>query len=92
MVQSGITKAFSAQYKNQIVCCLNDEDAVALAAEENITRSQAGIRKALKEYPEALYVVGNAPTALMEITEQLRNDKNLKLKTSRCYWCSCRFC
>ena len=78
MVQSGITKAFSAQYKNQIVCCLNDEDAVALAAEENITRSQAGIRKALKQYPEALYVVGNAPTALMEITEQLRADKTLK--------------
>lgn len=78
MVQSGITKAFSAQYKNQIICCLNDDDAVALAKEENITRSQAGIRKALELYPGALYVIGNAPTALMEITEQLRNNKTLK--------------
>ncbi len=79
MVQSGITKAFSHQYKNQIICCLNDEDAIALAQSENITRSQAGIRKALQLHPNALYVIGNAPTALMEITDQLRNNSQLKL-------------
>ncbi|MCW2119675.1 precorrin-3B C(17)-methyltransferase [Flavobacterium sp. 7A] len=79
MVQSGITKAFSAQYHNQIVCCLNDEDAIAMAIEQHITRSQAGIRKALQLYPNALYVVGNAPTALMEITDQLRTNQDLKL-------------
>jgi len=78
MVQAGITKAFSQQYGNKIVCCLNDEDTVALAQKENITRSQAGIRKALDLYPDALYVVGNAPTALMELTDQLRNNPALK--------------
>lgn len=79
MVKAGITKAFSEQYQNNIVCCLNDEDAVELAKQENITRSQAGIRKALEKYPDALYVVGNAPTALMEITDQLRTNKQLQL-------------
>ena len=78
MVQSGITKAFSAQYGNKIHCCLNDEDAKALAITENITRSQAGIRKAIGLYPNAMYVVGNAPTALMEITDQLRANNNFK--------------
>jgi precorrin isomerase len=79
MVQAGITKAFTAHYQNQIVCCLNDADAIAMAKDQNITRSQAGIRKALALYPHALYVVGNAPTALMEITDQLRTNTALNL-------------
>ncbi|WP_299252787.1 precorrin-3B C(17)-methyltransferase [uncultured Aquimarina sp.] len=78
MVQSGITRAFIEKYGTKVQCCLNDEDARALAVKENITRSQAGIRKAISLYPNALYVIGNAPTALMEITEQLRNNKNFK--------------
>ena len=78
MVQSGITKAFSEKYGNNIFCCLNDEDAKELAVNQNITRSQAGIRKAIELHPNALFVVGNAPTALMEITEQLRANNNFK--------------
>lgn len=78
MVKAGITKAFSQEFGTQIHCCLNDEDARALAVEANITRSQAGVRKAIQHYPEALYVVGNAPTALMEITEQIRENTTFK--------------
>lgn len=78
MVKAGITKAFSKEYGNAIYCCLNDEDAQQLAIDANITRSQAGIRKAIDQYPNALFVVGNAPTALMEITDQLRTNKSFK--------------
>lgn len=78
MVKAGITKAFTARYGNQIHCLLNDDDAQLLAKSVNITRSQAGIRKAIKKYPDALYVVGNAPTALFEIVEQLRENKKFK--------------
>lgn len=74
MVASGITKAYSGQHDNAIHCYLNDEEAVALAKADNITRSQAGIRLAIKKHPTALYVVGNAPTALMELTEQMREN------------------
>lgn len=78
MVKSGITRAFSAASRNNVICCLNDEDAMQMAIDENITRSQAGIRKAIKLHPNALYVVGNAPTALIEITEELRKNNNFK--------------
>lgn len=78
MVKAGITKAFTARYGNQIHCLLNDDDAQLLAKSANITRSQAGIRKAIKKYPDALYVIGNAPTALFEIVEQLRENKKFK--------------
>jgi len=78
MVQSGITRAFSKKYHTKIHCYLNNEEACELAINQNITRSQAGIRKAIELHPNALYVVGNAPTALMEITEQLRINHNFQ--------------
>ncbi|WP_158837556.1 precorrin-3B C(17)-methyltransferase [Polaribacter sp. L3A8] len=78
MVQAGITKAFIKEYGNQVHCLLNDEDAQELAKSENITRSQAGIRKAIEKHPNALYVVGNAPTALFEIVDQIRDNDNFK--------------
>ncbi len=71
MVKAGITKAFTGEYKNQIVCMLNDEETLALAAKEGLTRSQAGIKRAAKKYPNALFVIGNAPTALIEIVDQV---------------------
>lgn len=43
-----------------------------MAVSQYITRSQAGIRNAISRFPNALYVVGNAPTALFEIIDQLR--------------------
>ncbi|PQJ72728.1 precorrin-3B C(17)-methyltransferase [Polaribacter butkevichii] len=78
MVQAGITKAFIKEYDNQIHCLLNDEDVQELAKSANITRSQAGIRKAIEKHPNALYVVGNAPTALFEIVDQIRDNNNFK--------------
>ncbi|WCC45620.1 precorrin-8X methylmutase [Tenacibaculum finnmarkense] len=90
MVKAGITKAFTQEYGNQIHCLLNDEDAQLLATSENITRSQAGIRKAIEKYPNALYVVGNAPTALFEIVDQIRDNDTFK--PARSCWCTCWFC
>lgn len=78
MVQAGITKSFIEKFGNQVICLLNDPDVYELSEKENLTRSQAGFRKAISLYPNALYVVGNAPTALFEVTEQLRNNQNFK--------------
>ncbi|MEM9338295.1 MAG: precorrin-3B C(17)-methyltransferase [Bacteroidota bacterium] len=74
MVQSGITKRYVKKYGNQVHCFLNDEDVIEQAANENITRSQSGIRKAIRTHPEALYVIGNAPTALIELTDELQRN------------------
>ncbi|WP_299624867.1 precorrin-3B C(17)-methyltransferase [uncultured Tenacibaculum sp.] len=71
MVKAGITRAFTGKYNNEVVCLLNDEETLKLAAEEGLTRSQAGIKRAAKKYPNALFVIGNAPTALIEIVDQV---------------------
>ena len=78
MVQAGITKAFSEKYGNQVFCHLNDEETKALAVEKGLTRSQAGMKIAIEKHPNALYVVGNAPTALFEITESIRTKENFE--------------
>ena len=78
MVQAGITKYFIEKFDNQVICLLNDKDVYDLSEKENLTRSQAGFRKAISLFPNALYVVGNAPTALFEVTEQLRNNPEFK--------------
>lgn len=70
MVQAGITKAFREQFGVPVLCYLNDERVAALAEREGLTRSQAGMRLAIMEHPTALFVVGNAPTALFELVDQ----------------------
>ena len=75
MVQAGITKQFTKQYNNQVLCYLNDDEATALAERENLTRSQAAMRIAIQKHPDALFVVGNAPTALFELCDRLLENE-----------------
>ncbi|CAL2095448.1 precorrin-3B C(17)-methyltransferase [Tenacibaculum sp. 190524A02b] len=71
MVKAGITKSFTGKYNNQVVCMLNEKETLELATKEGLTRSQAGIKLAAQKYPNALFVIGNAPTALIEIVDQV---------------------
>ena len=71
MVKAGITKVFTSKYNNQVICLLNEPETLDLAVSEGLTRSQAGIKRAAKQYPNALFVIGNAPTALIEIVDQV---------------------
>lgn len=63
MVAAGITA-------REALCFVSDPRAKELAEEVGITRSAAGFRLAAKEAGEgAVWVVGNAPTALFELLE-----------------------
>jgi len=75
MAASGIRKGALERLGATVKCYLHDERVAALAAEKGITRTQAGIRLAVEEHPDALYVFGNAPTALMELCDLIRKGK-----------------
>lgn len=75
MAASGIRKGALTRLGVDVKCYLNDERAGELASEKGITRTQAGIRLAVAEHPDALYVFGNAPTALMELCDLIRKGK-----------------
>ena len=75
MVVSGIRKGALARLGIEAKCYLNDPRVGEMAATMDITRTQAGIRLAVEEHPDALYAFGNAPTALMELCEMIRKGK-----------------
>lgn len=75
MVVSGIRKRALDRLGIDVKCYLHDQRASELAKTKGITRTQAGIRLAVEEHPDALFVFGNAPTALMELCELIRKGK-----------------
>ena len=56
-------------------CYLSDPRVAEMASSLGITRTQAGIRLAVEEHPDALFAFGNAPTALMELCDLIRKGK-----------------
>lgn len=75
MVTSGIRKGALERLGIEAKCYLQDPRVAEMAAAEGITRTQAGIRLAVEEHPDALFAFGNAPTALMELCDLVRKGK-----------------
>ena len=75
MVTSGIRKGALSRLGIEAKCYLSDPRVAAMAEAEGITRTQAGIRLAVEEHPDALFAFGNAPTALMELCDLIRKSK-----------------
>lgn len=75
MVTSGIRKAAIKRLGIEVKTYLHDDRVMELSKRLNITRTQAGIRLAVEEHPDAIYLFGNAPTALIELTDQMRKGK-----------------
>ena len=83
MVTSGIRKGALQRLGIEAKCYLSDPRVVELTSPpslgggkgEVLTRTQAGIRLAVEEHPDALFAFGNAPTALMELCDLIRKGK-----------------
>ena len=83
MVTSGIRKGALQRLGIEAKCYLSDPRVAELTKlpspreglEVGITRTQAGIRLAVEEHPDALFAFGNAPTALMELCDLIRKGK-----------------
>lgn len=75
MVTSGIRKGALSRLGIEAKCYLSDPRVAEMAQAQDITRTQAGIRLAVEEHPDALFAFGNAPTALMELCDLIRKGK-----------------
>ncbi|MBQ8991794.1 MAG: precorrin-3B C(17)-methyltransferase [Prevotella sp.] len=75
MVTSGIRKGALQRLDVEARCYLSDPRVAEMAEQQGITRTQAGIRLAVEEHPDALFAFGNAPTALMELCDLIRKGK-----------------
>ncbi len=75
MAAAGIRKGALDRLGITVKCYLNEPGIAEYAAEKGITRTQAGIRRAVEEHTDALFVFGNAPTALMELANLIKMGK-----------------
>lgn len=75
MAASGIRKGALQRLGIDVKCYLSDPRVADMAKEKGITRTQAGIRLAVEEHPDAIFIFGNAPTALMELCDLIRKHK-----------------
>jgi len=72
MLVSGLRKNLLSKLGVTVRCALHDEGIAEQAVELGTTRSAVAIEKALREKPQAVVAIGNAPTALIRVIELLQ--------------------
>lgn len=75
MVKAGINKKALANYNNEVMCFMADEDVAVAAVEHGTTRAVASINKAVSLNCPIIFAIGNAPTALVRIYELIKEGK-----------------
>ena len=71
MARSGISQTALTRLGSTALCYMADPEVATLAAETGTTRAVASMHRAAQEHPGAILAVGNAPTALLAIAEQI---------------------
>lgn len=71
MVKQGIKSLVIKTFNNPIITAIDQAET----AEPGKTRTETGLLRCWEKYPEAVYVIGNAPTALMALCEQVSNSE-----------------
>lgn len=75
MAKSGINKRALARYGGEVLCFMTDKDVAEQAKANGTTRATACIDKAAKLEKPVIFVIGNAPTALVRIYELIKEGK-----------------
>lgn len=75
MVQVGISKPRLAQFGGDVKVYISDADVAAEAKAANLTRAIIATRKAVREQPDGIFVIGNAPTALLELIRLIKTGE-----------------
>ena len=71
-VIGGLNKQNPKDFGNNIICNISDSSLAERAKQENKTRAQMSMRVAALEMDGGIVVIGNAPTALLEVIKMIR--------------------
>lgn len=71
MARSGINKTILSKLGGQVHCFMSDPDVAAEAKERGITRAIVSMERAAKLPKPCIFAIGNAPTALISLHEQM---------------------
>ena len=71
MAKSGINKTILGKLGGQVHCFMSDPDVDAEAKDRGITRAIVSMERAAKLEKPCIFAIGNAPTALISLHEQM---------------------
>ncbi|NDF35777.1 MAG: precorrin-8X methylmutase [Nitrosopumilaceae archaeon] len=69
-----LNKQNLADFKTNVICDISNPDVVKEATKLNRTRAQTAMRIRAKEMNGAVVVIGNAPTALLEVIAMIKEN------------------
>jgi len=69
MARTGIRKSELSAFGCEVCCLISDSDVVRVASESGTTRAAVAVDHAARIMDGGIYVVGNAPTALLRLIE-----------------------
>lgn len=72
MAAAGIGKPAAARWGVSVVCRMGDPDVRDEALRRGVTRAVVSMERAAAETPDAIFAIGNAPTALIRLCELVR--------------------
>lgn len=72
MARAGISKQGLTKLNSTAHCFMAEEEIARAARQHGTTRAVAAMEKAAKEFPGAILAIGNAPTALLQIVQQIQ--------------------
>lgn len=75
MALTGINKKELAKYGCEIDCFMADEEVAKIAAERGVTRATVSMERAMAIEGPVIFVVGNAPTALVALRDAYDEGK-----------------
>jgi precorrin-8X/cobalt-precorrin-8 methylmutase len=75
MARTGIRQNDLAHFGATVRCLMADETVAQKAAVQGITRARAAVEAVAHQLEGCIYVVGNAPTALLHLMELIGNQK-----------------
>ncbi len=75
MAKAGINKTILGKLGGEVHCFMSDPDVAAEAKERSITRAIVSMERAAKLSKPCIFAIGNAPTALVSLYEQIEAGK-----------------
>jgi precorrin-8X/cobalt-precorrin-8 methylmutase len=75
MVAAGINKKRLSEFGSEVTCLIDDPGVVNASSKSKKTRAHEAVEAAINMMDGGIYVIGNAPTALMHLIDLVESKK-----------------
>lgn len=75
MVKAGINKRLLRPFGCEVQCFINDSETISMAEKNQKTRAESAVELAAASMEGGIYVIGNAPTALLRLIDLVEGNR-----------------